>query len=159
MFRLLLATILLAAGSGPKAGVADVFTLVPATAGPQDTVQLRIDGALGCYRADSQSVDRAGSVVEVRFDIADVSNCLPQWVTPRLVNLGTFIPGSYEVRIVECRVAAIPCQIVETLQLQVAGQLQQRGRVVPALSIPSMAVLLLATLALAAIAVLRLRRE
>lgn len=70
--RLLLASILLAAGSGPKAGVADVFTLVSATAAPQDTVQLRIDAAFGCYRADSESADRAGNVAEVRFDIADV---------------------------------------------------------------------------------------
>jgi hypothetical protein len=104
------------------AGGANTFTLQPTAVTAGQIVQLRVDSSDGCYGADNIMVERSSGIVDVRFTIADYGPCQPTWFTPRFVPLGTFGPGTYVVRITECKNAPInPCTLRTTLSLKVTG--------------------------------------
>lgn len=134
MLQWMRALLLLAVCTEASALSVGVFTLEPDLVQSGEAVRLRVDSPQGCYRAESSSVSRDGLVVDVRFGMSDIANCLPQWITPIFTDIGSFGPGTYQVRISECGFTPLPCQVVATLPLQVNGTGSVRARTVPALS-------------------------
>ncbi len=121
------------AATPASSGNANTFSLEPAAPSAGQVVSLRVDNANGCYRAESSQVQRSGVQVEVRIVISDAGVCLPQWATPSFFGLGTFVPGVYEVTVVECTNAPVPCSVQQTLALVVGG-LSNNAATVPTLS-------------------------
>lgn len=100
------------------------FTLQPARAQGGQAVALRMDDPSGCVPAPQIDVERQGNIVNVEVQLTDAGPCLPQWATPRLIPLGTFTPGIYEVRAILCANAPPPepeCALDSTHPLRVFG--------------------------------------
>lgn len=130
---------LLLLGMADAASAQSTFTLQPPEARAGEAVALRIDNALGCFRADLINVTREGATVAVVAHIEDAAPpgpCPASWVTPRFVALGTFAAGDYVVQATTCTNAPPPlpeCALQATLPLTVYG-VSESTFTVPALS-------------------------
>lgn len=94
------------------------FSLQPSQVRAGQNVNLRIDNPSGCYPVPQIDVLRSGDVVTVNLLTTDAGPCVPEWATPRLVPLGTFAPGHYQVQPFVCSNAPPPlpaCQLREPL--------------------------------------------
>jgi hypothetical protein len=130
----------LLAASPAFADATDTFQLTPATVSIHQMVVLQVDSDDGCYEADSGRLEQNGRHIDVVLTLADYSPCQPTWRTPRVFSLGTYLPGTYTVRVTECINAPIdPCTLHSSLTLEVSRATDARP--VPAVSWASLLVL------------------
>ena len=134
--RKILPVLLLITFGGETATAQTTFSLQPSQVRAGQNVNLRIDNPSGCYPVPQIDVLRSGDVVTVNLLTTDAGQCVPEWATPRLVSLGTFAPGQYQVQPFVCSNAPPPlpaCQLRATLPLTVLGAAGARFTV-PAMS-------------------------
>ncbi len=127
----------------------DTFSLQPSTVLAGDEVLFRIDSSDGCFLAESHSVTRNGSQVEMRITNTDVLPCTPAQMTPILYSLGNFTAGTYQVSVVVCVNAPNPCSVRTTLPLTVLGVTTEVATI-PTVSTAALILLVAGALALAA---------
>lgn len=131
--RVLMASLIAVFSAVAVAGGTTTYSLELATVAAGVPATLRIDSTDGCFLAESHTVSRAGSEVEVRIVQTDELPCLPSQLTPIRYSLGTFDAGTYAVRVVVCVNAPDPCNVRSSLTLQVTEASGTRFTV-PALS-------------------------
>ena len=119
--RSIMLLLLAAFAPAAMAGGTTTYSLVPASVAVGSEVGFRIDSSDGCFLAESHTVTRNGSQVEMRIVQTDQLPCLPSQMTPIIYSLGTFAAGVYEVSVVVCVNAPDPCSIRATLPLTVFG--------------------------------------
>jgi hypothetical protein len=153
----MIALMLMLLGTVGAAHAQWTYTLDPPHVQAGGAINLRIDDDnIGCFFSHGNpQIQRNGSVVTVTIGMTDEAQpggCPPTWATPRLMPIGSFGSGNYEVHVIVCTNAPgpQPCETEATLSLSVLG-LNGRRFTVPTLSGAIVILLVFAVMAIGAV--------